>query len=326
MAHFTQLNLSSKQESKQSEPTKVLSQKRKMMAEEKAVLLGSLVIICLTSGAVLLTTQGCSRANEKATVANQMPQSPAVMPSPATASAPAVSVTDTKKKNKRPAIATYKDASSGLLFRYPRKYTIKSGNSAKEDLAGLGPVPMNFSEAGGRTLATIEVDDTFFPGTDLKAAFVNVSVNPTLDATECSQFAVPVHTDNGIVPASNVKVGENEFMFVEDFDEVNAEQPIARYYHAYENGRCYEFALGIATDGNADKEEVRAIDRDAVFEKLTKIVASAQIKSTEDANPAATSPEVVSQGAQQPEPMKAESAKTEAVPASPALSENNDNR
>ena len=109
MAHFTQLNLNSKQESKQSDATKASSQKRKMMAEEKAVLLGSLVIICLTSGAVLLTTQGCSRANEKATVANQMPQSPAVMPSAPAASAPTAPATDTKKKHKRLAIVTYKD-------------------------------------------------------------------------------------------------------------------------------------------------------------------------------------------------------------------------
>ena len=325
MAHFTQLNLNSKQESKQSDATKASSQKRKMMAEEKAVLLGSLVIICLTSGAVLLTTQGCSRANEKATVANQMPQSPAVMPSAPAASAPTAPATDTKKKHKRLAIVTYKDGNSGLSFRYPRKYTIKSGNSAKEDLAGLGPVPMNFSEAGGKTLATIEVNDTFFPGTDLKSAFVNVSVNPTLDATECSQFAVPVHTEGETVPALNVKLGENEFTFVEDFDEANAEQPIGRYYHAYENGRCYEFALGIATDGNADKEEVRPIDRDAVFEKLTKIVASAQIKSTDDVPPATPSPAELGH-ATQPEPPKSESAKTDAVTVTATSSNGDDNR
>ncbi len=90
------------------------------------------------------------------------------------------------------------------------------------------------------------------------------------------------------MPASSVTVGENQFMFAEDFDEMNADQPIARYYHKYENGNCYEFALGIATDRNDTKEEVRAIDRDAVFEKLEKIVASAQIESKDEVKPAAT--------------------------------------
>lgn len=308
MANFTQLNLGSKEPQKPS----TTAPKRRMMMEEKAVLFGALVIICLTSGAVLLTTQGCSRGADKpATVASQVQQpTPAVAPStpPPAQTTPAV---EAKKKTKRAAIVTYKDANTGLSFRYPRKYTIKTGNAAREELAGLGPVPVNFSEAGGKTLATIEINDTFYPGTDLKAAFVNVSVNPSLDATECSQFAVPVHVEGGTVAASPVSVGDNEYMFVEDFDELNADEPIARYYHKYENGTCYEFALGIATDGNADKEEVRAIDRDAVFEKLTKIVESAQIVSKEKEAAAPTA--VAAAQASQPEAAKTESARTEQV-------------
>ena len=317
MAHFTQLNLGSKQPEKPA----TTPRKRPMMMEEKAVLFGALVIICLTSGAVLLTTQGCSRANDKpAAIANQMPQSPAAAPSTPAATASIAPAADVKKKAKRPAIVTYKDTRTGLSFQYPRKYTIKTGNSAKEDLAGLGPVPMNFAADGGKTLATIEINDTFYPGTDLKAAFVNVSVNPALSAEKCSEFSVPVKVEDGAVPPSSVTVGENQFMFVEDFDELNADQPIARYYHSYENGNCYEFALGIGTDGNADKEEVRAIDRDAVFEKLTKIVASAQIQSTGVAQPATTTPVEVGH-ATQPETVKSESAKTEAV-----QTEDNNNR
>ncbi|HET8826675.1 MAG TPA: hypothetical protein VFM77_16160, partial [Terriglobales bacterium] len=122
MAHFTQLNIGSKEEPKKSESIKSLQQKRKMMMEEKAVLFGSLVIICLTSGAVLLTTQGCSRSSEKpASIAHEMPQSPAIA-TPAVAPIPATVET---KKPKRAAIVTYKDAASGLSFQYPRKYTIK---------------------------------------------------------------------------------------------------------------------------------------------------------------------------------------------------------
>jgi len=315
MAHFTQLNLGSKQ----SEKSATTPSKRAMMMEEKAVLFGALVIICLTSGAVLLTTQGCSRASDQpAVAANQMPQSPASTQSSPAASAPVAPAVDAKKKAKRPAIVTYKDTRSGLSFQYPRKYTIKTGNSAKEELAGLGPVPMNFAAAGGKTLATIEVNDTFYPGTDLKTAFVNVSVNPALSAEKCSEFSVPVPVSEKTIPASSVTVGENQFMFAEDFDEMNADQPIARYYHKYENATCYEFALGIATDRNDTKEEVRAIDRDAVFEKLEKIVASAQIQSKDEVKPAAN---VEVGQTTQSETVKTESAKTES-----SQTEDNDNR
>jgi hypothetical protein len=321
MAHFTQLNLGSKQPEKPA----TTPRKRAMMVEEKAVLFGALVMICLTSGAVLLTTQGCSRASDKpAASANQtQPISGATSaPISAAAVAPAVEV---KKKAKRPAIVTYKDSNTGLSFQYPRKYTIKTGNAAKEELAGLGPVPMNFAAEGGKTLATIEVNDTFYPGTDLKTAFVNVSVNRSVSAEKCSEFSVPVNVEGSTIPASTVAVGENEFMFVEDFDEMNADQAIGRYYHTYENGTCYEFALGIATDGNGEKEEVRAIDRDAVFEKLTKIVASAQIESKEATKPAA--PASVEVGhATQPEAVKTESAKTEQSQTEPSMTDDSDNR
>lgn len=321
MAHFTQLNLGSKQPEKPA----TTPRKRAMMVEEKAVLFGALVMICLTSGAVLLTTQGCSRASDKpaASASQTQPISGATgAPAPAAAVAPAVEV---KKKAKRPAIVTYKDSNTGLSFQYPRKYTIKTGNAAKEELAGLGPVPMNFAAEGGKTLATIEINDTFYPGTDLKTAFVNVSVNRSVSAEKCSEFSVPVSVEGSTMPASSVAVGENEFMFVEDFDEMNADQAIGRYYHTYENGTCYEFALGIATDGNGEKEEVRAIDRDAVFEKLTKIVASAQIESKEAAKPAA--PASVEVGhATQPEVVKTESAKTEQSQTETSVIGDSDNR
>jgi hypothetical protein len=303
MANFTQLNL----ESKQPEKPASTPRKRSMMMEEKAVLFGALVIICLTSGAVLLTTQGCSRASDQPTTSNQVPQSqPATLAVP-TPTATVAPVVEANKKAKRPTIVTFKDNRSGLSFQYPRKYTIKTGSSAKEELAGLGPVPMNFAAEGGKTLATIEINDTFYPGTDLKAAYVNVSVNRALSAEKCSEFSVPVDAGGASMPASSVSVGENQFMFAEDFDELNAEQPIARYYHKYENGTCYEFALGIGTDGNADKEEVRPIDRDAVFEKLEKIVASAQIGSTARATLA---PAEVGH-ATQPETIQHESAKAD---------------
>jgi hypothetical protein len=321
MAHFTQLNLGSKQPEKPA----TTPRKRAMMVEEKAVLFGALVMICLTSGAVLLTTQGCSRASDKpaASASQTQPISGATTASvPAAAVAPAV---DVKKKAKRPAIVTYKDSNTGLSFQYPRKYTIKTGNSAKEELAGLGPVPMNFAAEGGKTLATIEINDTFYPGTDLKTAFVNVSVNRALSAEKCSEFSVPVNVEGSTMPASTVAVGENEFMFVEDFDEMNADQAMGRYYHTYQNGTCFEFALGIATDGNAEKEEVRAIDRDAVFEKLTKIVASAQIESKEAAKPAAPASVEVGHAAQ-PEAAKTESAKTEQSQAETAVTDDSDNR
>ncbi len=50
-----------------------------------------------------------------------------------------------------------------------------------------------------------------------------------------------------------------------------------RYYHAYENGACYEYVLGLATSGFG-QEGVQAIDRDEVFGRLERIMATVKIR------------------------------------------------
>jgi hypothetical protein len=64
----------------------------------------------------------------------------------------------------------------------------------------------------------------------------------------------------------------------------------AKYYHAFSNGMCYEFALGIGIDENHGAEEITPVDRTAVFAKLETILASvklAPIVTPETAAPAA---------------------------------------
>ena len=55
-------------------------------------------------------------------------------------------------------------------------------------------------------------------------------------------------------------------------------QTDARYYHAFSNGACYEFALGIGTEGNVDGEGIKPVDRDQLFGKLEKILASVKLQ------------------------------------------------
>ena len=55
-------------------------------------------------------------------------------------------------------------------------------------------------------------------------------------------------------------------------------QPDAKYYHVFNNGACYEFALGIGTDGDANVEEITPVDREQVFGKLEKILATVKLQ------------------------------------------------
>ena len=60
-------------------------------------------------------------------------------------------------------------------------------------------------------------------------------------------------------------------------------QADAKYYHAFNNGACYEFALGIATDDDGNVEEITPVDRQAVFARLEKILATVKLQPCCDA-------------------------------------------
>jgi hypothetical protein len=51
----------------------------------------------------------------------------------------------------------------------------------------------------------------------------------------------------------------------------------AKYYHAFENGACYEFALNVVTTGMENQDGATHVDRDKVFQRLEKILATVKI-------------------------------------------------
>ena len=55
-------------------------------------------------------------------------------------------------------------------------------------------------------------------------------------------------------------------------------QPDAKFYHAFNSGACYEFALGIGTDSDVNVEEITPVDREQVFGKLEKILATVKLQ------------------------------------------------
>ena len=90
-----------------------------------------------------------------------------------------------------------------------------------------------------------------------------------------------------------VKIGAIEFHEIESPGAMT-KQADAKYYHAFNNGACYEFALGIATDaeGNGKVEEITPVDRDMVFAKLEKILATVKFQPAVAPETQATVPAV----------------------------------
>jgi len=255
------------------------------------------------TGALILAgvlALGCSR-NSNPTVAennNQNQAAAKVMPPVASLAAPALPAPTPKKKvvRKPSSVVKYTDPVYGVSFRYPRKYSLKTGEEASKDWNGFGPVPTNFVQPGSVTIVSVELPPTSYPGTDFTSAIFNVNVNRNLTPAECGQFALADKNDPDPAKPSKVKLSRTEYDEMEAVGLHGMKQADARYYHVYENDACYEFALGLGTEGEGTGT-VDQVDREQVFRKLETILASVEIKpqpATQVATTSTTTPAVES--------------------------------
>ena len=142
-------------------------------------------------------------------------------------------------------------------FRYPRKDSLETGDAANQ-LISSDAVPMDFVQPGGVAIAVVTLPTSVYPNGDLAAAFFNVSVNKTMTEEQCGKFsdakpATPVDPEapaSATVQPSKLMVGDMELQSSETFSSQGTREETSKYYHVFENGACYEFALKVATTGS----------------------------------------------------------------------------
>jgi hypothetical protein len=182
-------------------------------------------------------------------------------------------------------MVTYKDDHYGISFGYPRKYSLKTGEDLKSDSETTA---MNFAQAGGVAAVSVELPNNAYPGTDLTSAFLQVNVHKGLGEAECAQFAMPQAKaeDKSAVQSSEVELGGMNFREVENISGESTKQVDTKYYHLFQGGACYEFALGLSTAWDGNEDGVNLVDREDVFRRLEKILAGVKINS--EVTPAAS--------------------------------------
>jgi hypothetical protein len=247
-----------------------------------AVVFGGILIVC--SVAV-----GCSSEKPKTQTSISQPATQpmppaAVTPTSVAAPTEAVAAKPVRKRvvRKAPTTVTYADETSGISFQYPRKYQLKTGGGA-DKLVSSDAVPMNFVQPGGVALAAVAVPESAYPKSDLATAFFDVSVNKALTEEQCDEFPV-VQTkgatpDTSVQPApkvSKVMIGEMELQSSETLTNDGTREEAAKYYHAFEGGKCYEFALKVATGVETD-EGGKPVNKEEIFKRLEKILATVKI-------------------------------------------------
>lgn len=279
---MTQLNLSGRNSTSKQGPS-LPDDNGSSISNQTLGALGALVLF-----AAVIGISSCSSSNNKPAVA-AAPTVQAAVPTPSSvvlAMASATPAPETKKApaaKRRAATLSYVNREYGVGFSFPRQYSLKSGDKAEASWGYLGRVEMDFVHPGGVTLAAVELPKNSYPGTDFKSAFVNLSVNPGMTSEACTQFAFPNTKGQGDASSTEeaapakVKIGTIEFNKVESSMAAMMKQADARYYHAFNNGACYEFALGLGTESDGSTEG-KELDRKAVFGKLEKILATVKFQ------------------------------------------------
>ncbi|HEY6770148.1 MAG TPA: hypothetical protein VI386_35860 [Candidatus Sulfotelmatobacter sp.] len=272
---------------------------------------------------------GCSSEKPQPLTSNN----PApIAPSRTTANAASLPVPEAKTASKkvvkkRPATVTYTDKAHGVSFAYPRRYAIETGDAVKDVLAS-SPLPMNFVHPGGVALAAVELPETGFANTDFSSAFFNVSVNNALTEEQCSEFSVPqskvtssTSTSEGASSKSSstnvsdpqptkLMLGDLEMHGAEAVSGEGARQSDSKYFHVFQNGACYEFALNVTTNAAQADGAIRHVDRDKLFAKLESILSTVKIDSA-NAEPekSAVKTDAPNTGAEKADAQKFENAK-----------------
>lgn len=253
------------------------------------LIFAGLLLVCSLAVGCSSKKPNSESSTNKTSIAQATPPAALNVPStPATSEVPAATKPVHKKVvHRAPVTVTYEDKTSGVSLQYPRKYVLKTGDAAGE-LVSSSLVPMDFAQPGGAVTAAIAIPEGVYPKSDLVSAMFNVSMNKSLTDEQCSEFSTlqpdPATSANGpapTAPTSKLILGDMQLASTEMMGSTDTRKETSKYYHVFENGACYEFALKVATTGAEPDEGGKAVDRDEVFKRLEKILATVKISPVE---------------------------------------------
>ena len=122
------------------------------------------------------------------------------------------------------------------------------------------------------------------PPVSTEAAKAAPAEAPASSQTPASTDSKPVVAASEI-PAtqadsgSKLLLGDLELRATEAVSGEGTRQSDSKYFHVYQNGACYEFALNVTTVASSDGL-IKHVNRDKVFDRLEQILATVKINPT----------------------------------------------
>ncbi len=140
-------------------------------------------------------------------------------------------------------------------------------STAKSDAAPINEVK---PEATTATTSSAKLDDA-------KKAD-DVKKDAPKDSTAKLDSSTPSSTEPSTktLDANQLLIGDMQLRATEAVSGEGTRQSDSKYFHLYQNGACYEFALNVTTDAS-EEGLVKHVDRDRVFSRLEQILHTVKI-------------------------------------------------
>jgi len=111
-------------------------------------------------------------------------------------------------------------------------------------------------------------------------ASVSTAAAP-VPATANSEVPATASSSNDSGSGSKLLLGDMELRATEAVSGEGTRQSDSKYFHIYQNGSCYEFALNVTTVASSDGL-IKHVDRDKVFSRLEKILGTVKINPVQE--------------------------------------------
>jgi hypothetical protein len=143
-----------------------------------------------------------------------------------------------------PTSTTYQSADYGVSFEYPNNLTVKPGDTAEGDYGLYTPYGPYQNASNTVSLITVEIPPSLYPGTNLKGAYFNLSVDRQLSQSQCLALTAQPGPNNG---GGTITIGGVMFNWTRAGSVAMGTDEFSENYSGYTNGTCYEFNLGDTT-------------------------------------------------------------------------------
>jgi hypothetical protein len=150
------------------------------------------------------------------------------------------------------------------------------------DECGQFAVPAQKSTAKSDAASIAEVKPETATPTKGSAKVDDVKKDAPHESTAKLDSATPSSSEltAKTLDANQFLIGDMQLRATEAVAGEGTRQSDSKYFHLYQNGACYEFALNVTTDAS-EEGLVKHVDRDHVFKRLEQILHTVKINAVQ---------------------------------------------